>query len=218
MKMAWKAFLLAAAVAAGSSVSAEMPGLASAGEHMVTAEAARGPVSGKYPVWKGGTALQRARINSAIEAELARYYDHTVKLNTHPEWPVTGTLGWSMGQEGKDGVVSFVIYESTYFHKAAHPNTYVKGMTFDAKGYRIHRDQVLSMTSDDTAEEVRARIASEAAERGIPLFPESYGRPDAWPEDFYIGRDGKLYFIFQQYDIGPYSSGWIAIEPTPSAQ
>ena len=30
-----------------------------------------------------------------------------------------------------------------------------------------------------------------------------------FPKEFYIGNDGHLYFVFQQYDIAPYSEGWI---------
>ena len=30
-----------------------------------------------------------------------------------------------------------------------------------------------------------------------------------FPKEFYIGNNGHLYFIFQQYDIAPYSEGWI---------
>lgn len=214
MKKIWAALLLTAALAAGPAAMASQPGLGPTnGGPVISVEAERGPVAGKYPVWKGGTALQRARINSAIEAELSAYYDHIMKLNENG--PVTGTIAWDMGENGKDGVVSFVLYESTYPKGAAHPTTYVKGLTFDSLGYRITRHQVLYMTTDDTADEIDARVKAEAAERQIPLFPDSFGRPEAWPQEFYIGRDGKLYFVFQQYDIAPYAAGWIAINPTP---
>lgn len=214
MKKIWAALLLTAALAAGPAAMAAQPGLGPTNDGpVISVEAERGPVAGKYPVWKGGTALQRARINSAIEAELSAYYDHIMKLNENG--PVTGTIAWDMGENGKDGVVSFVLYESTYPKGAAHPTTYVKGLTFDSLGYRITRHQVLYMTTDDTADEIDARVKAEAAARQIPLFPDTFGRPEAWPQEFYIGRDGKLYFVFQQYDIAPYAAGWIAINPTP---
>ena len=192
---------------------ASRPGLGPTNDGpVISAEVGHGPVVGKYPVWKGGTRLQQARINSTIEAELSAYYAHIMKLNENA--PVTGTIAWDMGENGKNGVVSFVLYESTYPKGAAHPTTYVKGLTFDSHGYRVTRQQALRMTSDDTADEIDARVKAEAAARRIPLFSDTFGRPKAWPQEFYIGRNGALYFIFQQYEIAPYSSGWIAVNPT----
>ena len=32
------------------------------------------------------------------------------------------------------------------------------------------------------------------------------------PDIFYIGKDSHLYLVFEPYEIGPYASGFIAID------
>ncbi|WP_442877431.1 RsiV family protein [Dialister sp.] len=32
------------------------------------------------------------------------------------------------------------------------------------------------------------------------------------PKTFYVGKNGKIYVVFQQYEIGPYAAGFMVAE------
>lgn len=206
-----KKILTAAAAAAFlffGGAEAAQPGLTDASPRIFAAEAARDIVEAKYPVWQGPSAMRRARINSAVEAEIAYFYEALKKWNASA--PVRGWVTWQVGRADGD-VVSLVLFKTTAPKGAAHPTTAVVGMTFDAEGNRITRKDIGRRLPAMTAEEINAAIDREAEVRGIPLFPAEFRSVRDWPRDFYIGADGMVYFIFQQYDIAPYSSGWIAV-------
>ena len=204
-----KAWMTAAAAAmvllwGGLSAEAAQPGLReTAAQVSEEAPALVDGLDARYPVWEGGTALQRARVNAAVEAETVRFATKLEKMQEHGG--VDGWVRWMAGRTD-GGLVSLVLLESVYPHHAAHPSTAVVGMTFDEKGYRVSREEALRRAAGT---DVEAAVSQQAAERGLSLFPED------WPEQFYVGADGQLYFIFQQYEIAPYAAGWIAIDAGP---
>lgn len=210
MKKFWMAAALAAAVVCGGEALAAQPGLMeSAAEISVTMDGSFEKFDAKLPVWEGGTALQRARVNAALERERLRFENALAEAGAHGE--VEGWLSWLAGRTDGE-VVSLVLLESTYYKGAAHPTTQVVGMNFDAKGERITRKDALSHAAVTDAAEINAAIEAQAAARQIPLFPAKWRTVAEWPEQFYIGADGHLYFLFQQYEIAPYAAGWIAID------
>lgn len=210
-----KAWMTAAAAAmvllwGGLSAEAAQPGLRETAAQV--SEEAPTLVDGldaRYPVWEGGTALQRARVNAAVEAETVRFATELEKMQEHGD--VDGWVRWMAGRTD-GGLVSLVLLESVYPHHAAHPSTAVVGMTFDEKGYRVSREEALRRAAGT---DVEAAVSQQAAERGLSLFPEAWRQQTDWPEQFYVGADGQLYFIFQQYEIAPYAAGWIAIDAGP---
>lgn len=210
-----KAWMTAAAAAVvllwgGLSAEAAQPGLReTAAQVSEEAPALVDGLDARYPVWEGGTALQRARVNAAVEAETVRFATKLEKMQEHGD--VDGWVRWMAGRTG-GGLVSLVLLESVYPHHAAHPSTAVVGMTFDEKGYRISREEALRRAAGT---DVEAAVSQQAAERGLSLFPEAWRQQTDWPEQFYVGADGQLYFIFQQYEIAPYAAGWIAIDAGP---
>ena len=209
MKKTLAAAFLAAALLCGGA-SARQPGLSDAAAGVSTSAA--GSVERfdlRAPVWEGGTALQRARVNSAVEAEVRRFENHLAELGQNGA--VSGAVRWDAGRADGE-TVSLVVYESTYFDRAAHPTTRAVGMTFDALGHRVTRADVLAMIPQRTAEEINGEIEKQAAERGIPLFPAKWRTVEDWPQEFYVGADNKIYFIFQQYEVAPYASGFVVVE------
>lgn len=210
-----KAWMTAAAAAVvllwgGLSAEAAQPGLReTAAQVSEEAPALVDGLDARYPVWEGGTALQRARVNAAVEAETVRFATKLEKMQEHGD--VDGWVRWMAGRTD-GGLVSLVLLESVYPHHAAHPSTSVVGMTFDEKGYRVSREESLRRVAGT---DVEAAVSQQAAERGLALFPEAWRQQTDWPEQFYVGADGQLYFIFQQYEIAPYAAGWIAIDAGP---
>ncbi len=210
-----KAWMTAAAAAmvllwGGLSAEAAQPGLReTAAQVSEEAPALVDGLDARYPVWEGGTALQRARVNAAVEAETVRFATKLEKMQEHGD--VDGWVRWMAGRTD-GGLVSLVLLESVYPHHAAHPSTAVVGMTFDEKGYRVSREEALRRAAGT---DVEVAVSQQAAERGLSLFPEAWRQQTDWPEQFYVGADGQLYFIFQQYEIAPYAAGWIAIDAGP---
>ncbi len=210
-----KAWMTAAAAAVvllwgGLSAEAAQPGLReTAAQVSEEAPALVDGLDARYPVWEGGTALQRARVNAAVEAETVRFATKLEKMQEHGD--VDGWVRWMAGRTD-GGLVSLVLLESVYPYHAAHPSTSVVGMTFDEKGYRVSREEALRRAAGT---DVEAAVSQQAAERGLALFPEAWRQQTDWPEQFYVGADGQLYFIFQQYEIAPYAAGWIAIDAGP---
>lgn len=213
MKKIWLAAALAAAVLCGGTAEAAQPGLTDHPAQIET-EAPQMPADceAKLPVWKGGTALQRARVNAAIEAETARFTTRLTNLRRNGE--VSGWLSWQAGRADAD-LVSLVLFESVYFKGAAHPSTTVVGLTFDAKGEPVTREDALARAVPQTAEEINAAIEQQGEARDLMLFRPEWREVQGWPQEFYVGADGRLYFIFQQYAIAPYAAGWIAIDAGP---
>lgn len=213
MKKIWLAAALAAAVLCGGAAEAAQPGLTDHPAQIET-EVPQMPADceAKLPVWKGGTALQRARVNAAVEAETARFTARLQDLRRNGE--VSGWLSWQAGRADAD-LVSLVLFESVYFKGAAHPSTTVVGLTFDAKGEPVTREDALARTVPQTAEEINAAIERQGEARDLMLFRPEWREVQGWPQEFYVGADGRLYFIFQQYAIAPYAAGWIAIDAGP---
>lgn len=209
---AWMTAAVAAMVLLWGGLSAEaaQPGLReTAAQVSEEAPALVDGLDARYPVWEGGTALQRARVNAAVEAETVRFATELEKMQEHGD--VDGWVRWLAGRTDGE-LVSLVLLESVYPHHAAHPSTAVVGMTFDEKGYRVSREEALRRAAGT---DVEAAVSQQAAERGLSLFPEAWRQQTDWPEQFYVGADGQLYFIFQQYEIAPYAAGWIAIDAGP---
>lgn len=208
MKRMGAACLLAAALLAGGAAEAAQPGLSSQNEFIRMEKAERAPVEAKVPVLTVGTALQRARVNAAVEAEIARFYEDVAARNAVS--PVEGWVAYDVGMVSRQ-CVSLVLYESVMYKGAAHPSTVAVGMTFDKNGERVTRKDVMNSLPEESADGIHDRIKKAAAERDLFLFPEKDWSVTDWPKSFYIGSDGHIYFLFQQYEIAPYAAGIIAI-------
>ena len=164
----------------------------------------------KMPVVHGDNLLARARMNGAISARAASFEESLVKRNE--TWKTEGWISWQEGMAGKDSpYTSFLLITSTYPDRAAHPTSYAWPMTFDRLGHRVTVQDLAKKMPTLTVDEVNRQIEIQCRERKIPIFEEHH-TIRRLPDTFYIGKDGHLYLVFQQYEIAPYSSGFIAID------
>lgn len=164
----------------------------------------------KIPVYHGANLLTRARINGAIDVKTRSFEESLAKRNS--TWKTEGWISWQEGMAGKDSpYTSFLLVTSTYPDRAAHPTSYAHTMTFDSLGHRVTIRDLEKQMPALTVEEVNRQIEIQCRERQIPIF-EKYHTIRKLPDTFYIGKDGHLYLVFQQYEIAPYSSGFIAID------
>lgn len=208
MKKMILAAMMAVACAFGGTAEALQPELGNQASFVVEAKASRGNMDVTYPVWKGGSILAHAKVNSAVETEIYSFYKALPKEDEFGT--PRGYVSWQVGAHGH-GVLSYVLTESTMMPRAAHPTHYVVGMNFRDDGSKITYEDIMKMIPKRSGEEIRAEIVKQTKEEGIPLFGEELNHIQTWPKNFYIGQDGGIYFIFQTYDIAPYAAGWIAI-------
>ena len=208
MKKVILAAMLVLACAMGNNAEALQPALGEAAPSVVEAKASRENIDATYPVWTGGTILAHAKVNSAVETEIYSFYQTLPKTDSYgiPK----GYVSWQMGA-CDHGVLSYVLIESTMMPRAAHPSHYVVGLNFRDDGSKITYADVMKMIPQQSPEEIRDCIREQTQAEGIPLFEEELSRIQSWPKNFYIGKDGGIYFIFQTYDIAPYAAGWIGI-------
>lgn len=200
-KILLAALLLAAAAAPAQAMMAAVtkhaPGF-------VGEEQEVGRAKLRYPKMAEGTALARFRINAAVEGAIAHFQK---SIATHED--ASGWTQWYIGCADSDAV-SILIPESLYYDRAAHPMTYVRCLNFDGNGNPISREDILKKVETDPAE-MKNKIFEQTKAREIPIFNSSVLDLTEWPKEWYIGNDRTIYFIFQQYEIAPYSSGWIEI-------
>ena len=103
--------------------------------------------------------------------------------------------------------VSVVLLETMTYEGGAHPLNYVKGITLNATGKVVTLADLKTAMPSLSVEALRDAAARECTARHIST--EEAEKITEFPKEFYIGNNGHLYFIFEQYDIAPYSEGWI---------
>ena len=119
-----------------------------------------------------------------------------------------GLAGWMDWQAGAvKPYVSVVLLETMTYEGGAHPLNYVKGITLNAAGKVVTLADLKAAMPSLSVEALRDAAARECTARHIST--EEAEKITEFPKEFYIGNNGHLYFIFQQYDIAPYSEGWI---------
>lgn len=209
MKKLYLALALATTLAFGTTALANQPGLTDIGPSMKQALESRDAVTAAYPVYTGASFLRNAWINAAIETEVSSFYDHVASLNKTGKF--TGYVSFEVGYVGDDWV-SIILYESIMPEGAAHPSTIVKGLTFDQNGQRLTRADVLARLPMQSRDTIQTMIQDQTKARNLPIFEPKDWAVHTWPQEFYIGQDKHIHFIFQQYDIAPYAAGWISID------
>lgn len=103
-------------------------------------------------------------------------------------------------------IVSARLAISSYMG-GAHPNTGIVGMNFDVKsGKRLTTDDALQLVGLSLTE-IAGKSGQELASKlGNAFFPEG---AEAKPENYetFLVDQNAVTFIFQAYQVGPYSSG-----------
>ena len=122
-----------------------------------------------------------------------------------PSDDLSGWMDWQAGTVKP--YVSVVLLETMTYEGGAHPLNYVKGITLNATGKVVTLADLKTAMPSLSVEALRDAAARECTARHIST--EEAEKITEFPKEFYIGNNGHLYFIFQQYDIAPYSEGWI---------
>ena len=171
-----------------------------------TAELRVNTSTAKIPVYEGDDLRFKDKFNGRMRKEADRYL-----LALYGEDMKREVSGWLHWQEGRKGNLNSVIFiEAVMYKGAAHPITYVKGMTSDREGNQVTLPDLQKRMPGLTVDRLRKETAMQCEKRGIMLFDDYH--ISGFPKEFYIGTDNHIYFIFQQYDIAPYASGWIMID------
>lgn len=148
------------------------------------------------------SAGARSAFNAAMDNAAAQYLQNLNKEGTRR------LSGWMIWQAGAaEPYASVVLLQTTSYEGGAHPLNYVKGFTFDKTGKELTLTDLQAAMPSLTVEALRQEAIRECMKRNIST--ELAEQIMEFPKEFYIGNDGHLYFIFQQYDIAPYSEGWI---------
>lgn len=209
MKKLGLALALFATVAMGNAALAAQPGLSATADNVQQETASRDCVSVKYPSFIDTSFLRQSWMNATIETEVSSFESYVRKLNETGSFK--GYVSYEVGYVGDDWV-SVILYESIMPEGAAHPSTTVKGLTFDHNGYRLTRADVLSRLPAQSSADIQNLIETQTKARNLPIFEPKDWSIHTWPQEFYIGQDKHIHFIFQQYDIAPYAAGWISID------
>ena len=94
-----------------------------------------GTMNVNIPVSKDPNLLKRARINAAVEVETARFTRTIEKRNE--AWKTSGWVTWQSAMDRKDSpVTSFLLVESSYPDRAAHPMSRAVAMQFQQIRHR----------------------------------------------------------------------------------
>lgn len=203
-----KLFLLAAvSLSAIFPVSAEWtlgPGIGGGESPSIRTELNKDNVMEvKKPVVSDGNLLRRARINAVIDTEVDEFSKYIRKRNE--DWKTNGWIYWQEGMVNPEGITSFILFEASYADGAAHPITGARSMNFDKWGHKVTLKDLLP---DLSAEDVNRAIEEQIPEERL-FYNHSVNRV---PKTFYVGKNGKIYVVFQQYEIGPYAAGFMVAE------
>lgn len=140
--------------------------------------------------------------NEEMDKAAERYLQ---ALNRESGHRLSGWMDWQAG--AVKPYISVVLLETMTYEGGAHPLNYVKGVTLNAAGKVVTLADLKAAMPSLSVETLRDVAVRECTARHIST--ELAEKIAEFPKEFYIGNDGHLYFIFQQYDIAPYSAGWI---------
>ena len=205
-----KRFLTAALVCLLAATSAE------AAVTSVTEKS--GPYELNYP---RVTVQANAAAQTAINADLLRRvegYKQAVNFGqpltaTQQRNHYHGTLTYETKYED-DAVLSLILYH--YFYMGgAHGGTLAEGVVYDKQtGAVLPLSHFLRITPEQLREELTS--AAFNLQSGLRLGSDLYS-PDRLtevPENYYLGGHGKVCPFFQQYEIAPYSTGFVTAHIT----
>lgn len=168
-------------------------------------------VKGQYPVVSVDNILVKSRINKQINKIIDEYECKVQKDNTHG-YPETGMVSYEI-KANNSKVLSMIINCSTMNEKAAHPNTYTFGLTFDQEGNLVQLSQVINETSvqghskDYSVDHLNKMIKAQMGDKLYPFFTDV----KEFPKEFYLDDNLDLHVLFQRYDIAPYAVGLVDI-------
>lgn len=103
---------------------------------------------------------------------------------------------------------SILGYQYNYYQGAAHPMYVVRGATYDIKTGKKLPWKKLVAKAEKRKFKLDAINEKLLREKRSQIFPDFKGL-EKLPENYYLDENGVIHFIFQPYELGPYSSGMI---------
>lgn len=173
-----------------------------------------GPFDISYPRFSG---MRDKVVEGRINAELQQRADDFIaimKLDIEKgkDFPFLKKFAAKMNYEvyftSKD-LASLTL--STYkFTGGAHGSSTLEGYTFNLETGQRLKYRELFKWDEEKRESIDCEIARQIKERKIPIFEPYKGISD--DPEFYLKSNNVVVFVFQQYEIAPYSSGILRFE------
>lgn len=172
-----------------------------------------------YPVVRVEDKAAERKINAAIVAEVDRFVMGVQRSAQEIGAEVADIrTSYEVGsnEAGNTVILSIVLTESNYYKRAAHPATYRRALNFNtATGELMDVSYLTDVGSGVPIKRLLDRLTKKlrehAAREGLYLFPESFPLKEL-PQDFYWDEQLHLHFIFQHYQVAPYSEGIIDVD------
>lgn len=157
----------------------------------------------------GNNEEYAGKVNAAIAREKNKFIDLLERKNVQRKtW---GRMGWHEGMVGnfitnKQGLTSIVLIEQTLSAGDSHGTTFAKGLTFNSSGDLIDLPELLPQL---TVEDVNHCIELTAKKKQISLLPKH--TVTELPTNFYVGKNGVVYALYQQNDLTSYEEGVFSV-------
>lgn len=157
----------------------------------------------------GNNEEYAGKVNAAIAREKNKFIDLWKEKNSQRKtW---ARMGWHEGMVGnfitnKQGLTSIVLIEQTLSAGDAHGTTFAKGLTFNGSGDLIDLPDILPQL---TVEDVNHCITLTAEKKQIALLPKH--TVTELPTNFYVGKNGVVYALYQQNDLTPFEEGVFSV-------
>lgn len=172
-----------------------------------------------YPVVHVEDKSVERKINTAIIAEVDRFVTgvyRNAQVNGYEVGDVRTSYEVGSNEAGNTVILSIIITESNYYKRAAHPATYRHALNFNtATGELMDVSYLTDVGAGVPIKRLLDRLTKKlrehATREGLYLFPESFPLKEL-PRDFYWDEQLHVHFIFQHYEVAPYSEGIIDVD------
>lgn len=172
-----------------------------------------------YPVVHVEDRAVERKINAAIIAEVDRFVTgvyRNAQVNGYEVGDVRTSYEVGSNEAGNTVILSIIITESNYYKRAAHPATYRHTLNFNTATGELMDISYLTdvgagVKESELLRRLEDKLKAHAESKGLYLFPESFPLKEL-PKDFYWDEQLHVHFIFQHYEVAPYSSGIIDVD------
>jgi hypothetical protein len=163
-------------------------------------EETRGTISLIYPEMEG-TSPQANNINYTIQQAITKFTDEQNKPDR------SGQVGYKI-EFNKNHVLSVKLKESFYAHRAAHPMSFQRSLTFNTKTGEVLELADLFLPDADYKARLNQLAIEQITQRKVFLLKPYNGlTPD---QEFYL-TDDSLVLYYQLYEYTAYVYGFLEI-------
>lgn len=167
-------------------------------------------VQGKYPIVQVDNILLKSKINGKIN-KIVNDFQQDIQNANSTGTETTGFISYEI-KANNENILSMVIDCSTMYKRAAHPNTYSYGLSFDKYGNLIQFSQVINEANIQGSDKYSIANLNKAIYEQISddLY-DFHQEVTEFPKEFYLDENMDLHVLFQRYDITPYAVGLVDI-------